>query len=193
MISVLTLAAIATVILLIWVMKLIDHTQENKLMRVFYFVISIIASVLFFGFAIFVSMIVLFFSGIAIGDNPPSANYHVLNAAIKNTCFLDPQKNHCPKTAQDIINIEPERFTKLTKDAHLTYEYYPQTNEYTLIVKNNNLQKNDYRVVIFDPRLAKAKNYGRGFDFVDAEVIWCNGKYVLKDPPPFSGPWDKIN
>ena len=126
-------------------------------------------------------------------DFPPSAHYHVLNAAIKNTCFLDPQRNHCPGTVQDIINIEPERFTTLTKNAHLTYEYYPQTNEYTLIIRNNNLKENDYRVAIFDPRLTSVKNYGRGLDFLDTQVVYCNGKYILTDPPPFPGPWDHIN
>lgn len=126
-------------------------------------------------------------------DNPPSADYHVLNAAIKNTCFLDPQRNHCPKTAQDIINIEPERFTKLTKDAHLTYEYYPESNQYTLIIRDENIRNNNYRVVIFDPRLSSAEDYSKGLDFVDADVSICNGKFVLDNPPPFNGPWDKIN
>lgn len=182
------------IIFLLWkVIRLIGHTEENKLVRITGFILSIIASVVLFVIASVVAVIVLYLIGLIHDDHPPSVDYHVLNAAIKNTCFLDPQKNHCPKTAQDIIDIEPENFSKLTKNANLTYQYYLNTNEYTLIVRNNDLKKDDYRVAIFDPRLTTVKNYGRGVDFLDTEIMWCNGKYVLKNPPPFPGPWDKIN
>jgi hypothetical protein len=131
-------------------------------------------------------------------DSPPSRDYHTINAAIKNTCYLDPQRNHCPKTIEDIIAIDPEHFKEWTKDANLTYQYYPETNEYTLIIRNNHYnERNRSRVAIFDPRLSKPENllythYG-GRDFVDTEIMSCNGKLLLVDPPPFPGPWDNIN
>lgn len=185
--------AIAVVFLLVWMIKLVDRIEKNKLARIFYFIISVIGSLALFIITSIAAIIILYLAGIIPYDYPPSYDYHILNAAIKNTCFLDPQKNHCPKTVQDLINIEPEHFKALTKNAHLTYQYYPQTNEYTLIVRNNDLKRNDYRVVIFDPRLTTLKNYGRGLDFLDAKVMECNGKFLLKNPPPFPGPWNKIN
>lgn len=159
--------------------KSLTHFLNILIHIIFFLIVSIISLILFFLF---------FFRD----DFPPSADYHVLNAAIKNTCFLDPQKNHCPKTAQDIISIEPENFTELTKNAHLTYQYYPETNQYTLIIRNDDLWKDDNRVAVFDPRLTTAKNYGNGVDFIDTGVIYCDGKYTLTNPPPFPGPWDKI-
>lgn len=188
-----TLIGAVIIVLLIWIIRLIDRTEESKLARLSFFMISILASIFLFGSVSIVAIVVLILTGHISTDNPPSYAYHVLNAAIKNTCYLDPQRNHCPKSVEELISIEDKNFTELTKDAHLTYKYYPQTNEYTLIVRNNNLKENNYRVAIFDPRLQTAKNYGRGLDFVDEQVVWCSEKYVLKNPPPFPGPWDKIN
>lgn len=185
--------AIVIFIMLLWVIKLINHIREKNLVRLAYFIMALIASIILFIFISSATLIVGVLTGLIPADYPPSTSYHSLNAAIKNTCFLDPQRNHCPKIVQDIISIEPDNFTKLTENAHITYQYYPETNEYTLIVRNNNLWVNGYRVAIFDPRLATVKNYGNGVDFFDADVAWCNGKYILTNPPPFPGPWDKIN
>lgn len=156
-------------------------------------ILSLANALEFLAFSL-VSLIILAISFLG-GDNPPSADYHVLNAAIKNTCYLDPTHNHCPHSAQDLIAIEPQDFIGLTKNAHLTYQYYPQTNQYTLIVRNNNYQYNNDRVAIFDPRLASTSGYGyKGLDFYDAEIVNnCDGTFRLSNPPPFSGPWNKIN
>lgn len=128
-------------------------------------------------------------------DNPPSSHFHDVNAAVKNTCFLDPRRLHCPKTSEEVIAIEPQLLEPETKDSELTYQYYPQTNQYTLIIRPHNMQSSGSRVVIFDPRLSIAQGYGNGLDFYDAEVTGCNsgGKYKLVSPPPFPGPWDAIN
>lgn len=130
-----------------------------------------------------------------LDDSPPSYRYHVLNAAIKNTCYLDPQRNRCPKTAEDLINIEPVNFRKLTKDAHLTYQYYPETNEYTLIIRSTYYHSDNDRVAVFDPRLIKLKENGfTGLDLYDAKIVNnCDGTFRIVNPPPIPGPWDKIN
>lgn len=181
------LAGILVIYLIRHFGKLFIHTKKHLLWP-----LSILMSVIFF-FIITGITLVIFFLLWFRDDHPPSVDYHVLNAAIKNTCFLDPQKNHCPKSVDDLINIEPEHFKELTKNANLTYQYYPKINQYTLIVRNNDLWKDDYRVAIFDPRLTTAKNYGNGVDFMDSKVIVCSGKYLLINQPPFNGPWDNIN
>lgn len=183
---------IITILMLIWIIQLIFRINEKAIVKIFYFFLSLFASTVFFIFISIVTLIALFIAGLILDDYPPSARYHVLNAAIKNTCFLDPQRNNCPKTAEGVISIEDVKFRNLTKDAHLTYKYYPETNEYTLIIRNNNLRKNNSRVAIFDPRLTTVKNYGKGVDFIDTRVIYCDGKYTLVNPPPFPGPWDQI-
>ncbi len=154
----------------------------------------------FFAF-VFLSFFLLraFFSAFFRDDLPPSTQFHNLNAAIKNTCFLDPEKKHCPYTVEEIIQIEPQTFIKQTKDVRLTYQYYPETNDYTLIIRNVDPAVNNDRVAIFDSRFPKIKNtygsrsYGANIDFVEERIIKCNGKYQLLDQPPFDGPWDRIN
>ncbi|PWU24265.1 hypothetical protein C5B42_00215 [Candidatus Cerribacteria bacterium 'Amazon FNV 2010 28 9'] len=152
---------------------------------------------LFSGFLIFIvgSLIVgISFIFIFGDDNPPSYQYHNLNAAVKNTCFLDPRKINCPKTPQDLINIQPQQFIPETAHAHLTYQYYPATNDYTLIIRNDDyVLGNNNRVAIFDSRLPKDSNYAQGLDFADVEVTKCGDKYSLINPPSFPGPWNAIN
>jgi hypothetical protein len=153
-----------------------------------YLMILPISVTLFFlgSFVIGVSM--LLFSG-----NPPALNYHNLNAAVKNTCFLDPSRARCPHTAKELINIQPQQFVHEVGNAHLTYQYYPETNDYTLIVRNNDfLFSNDGRVVVFDSRLPRTKNYGSGLDFVEPEAVQCGTTFQLINPPPFPGPWQNI-
>lgn len=141
---------------------------------------------------------VLFFTSIVITeiymelyDEPTAGKYFPLNAAIKNTCYLDPQKLNCPQTVQDLMNIEPDNFGRLTKDAALTYRYYPETNEYTLIVR----EKGSTKVAIFDPRLLQIEYQGYKADYANVRVAECplGNAHKIPDPPPFSGPWDRIN
>lgn len=190
--GILEIVIFATLVFLLYkTLKKVVQTSNNLRQKALRTILALFVSFLIF---IIVTLVnIVFFVFAFPGDSPPSAGYHVLNAAIKNTCFLDPQRNHCPKTVEDLINIEPEHFRELTKDAHLTYKYYPYSNQYTLIIRNNDVWQNNYRVVIFDPRLATVKNYGTGLDFFDARVSDCKGKIVIDNPPPFEGPWDKIN
>ncbi len=165
---------------------------KTLLMRFLYVLAS-------FGFFVILTLIVSFIFVLKyLEPLPPSRNYHVLNAAIKNTCYLDPQRNHCPKTEDDLINIESERFGNLTRMSKLTYRYYPDTHQYTLIVREvirNEFMagSNSQKVALFDPRLASSSAYGHGVDFYDAYVEKCGDKYRLTEPPPFPGPWNEIN
>jgi hypothetical protein len=148
----------------------------------------------FIGFFILLTIITsLTFIIIFIDDVRPTASYHVLNAAIKNTCILDPEKKNCPTTEEELIKIEPERFKEMTKHSKITYRYYPDTNQYTLIVRGNYLLADHTQVAMYDPRLLSVKNYGNGLDFYDARIGFCGTKYFLLNPPPFPGPWNEIN
>lgn len=117
---------------------------------------------------------------------PPlrASRYFDLNAAIKNTCYLDPKRHNCPKTLEQLIAIEPEKFTKFKNECQLTYRYYENTNEYTLIVRDS-----PNRAVIFDPRLKKVTI--SGFDFDEVNVCTL-GKDSIFNPPNFEGPWNEI-
>ncbi len=136
----------------------------------------------------------IFMAVMLLDDNPPSHKYRILNYATQNTCLVDPRRANCPKDASGVIAIDARKFSALARDAELTYQYYPEVNEYTLIVRPHNLIWSDNRVVVFDPRLTVTQDYGNRLDFVDVEVEFCSsGKYRLKNPPPFPGPWDEIN
>ncbi|MEK7526548.1 MAG: hypothetical protein AAB546_03655, partial [Patescibacteria group bacterium] len=89
-----------------------------------------------------------------IHGQPVGSEYFTLNAAIKNTCYLDPERLHCPKTLDELISIEDRKFKKYLIDSSLYYEYRPETHEYTLIA----LKKNSERGVIFDPRFISKVN-----------------------------------
>jgi hypothetical protein len=138
---------------------------------------------------LFVSLVitlVLFISmDFVIHPYPKASTYFSLNAAIKNTCYLDPKMEHCPKNLSDLIAIEPQNFTKFLYSTHLTYVYYPETNTYTLIVN----YRGD-KAVIFDPRL---KNINEsGFDFSEVDVSNCGQTHIV-NPPSFPGPWNNID
>ncbi len=91
----------------------------------------------------------------------PIANiYFPVNAAIKNTCYLDPTQQNCPNSVEGIINIDNQKFKPLLHAKKVSYTRDPQTNIYTLIIHHSPL-----KAVIFDPRLSNMGNYG--FDFVD--------------------------
>lgn len=115
---------------------------------------------------------------------PIVSDYFVLNAAIKNTCYLDPERKNCPHTVDELIRIEPERFRALAEGKKITYQYYPDTHQYTLIVRDKR------QAAIFDPRLQTIAQYG--VDFTNSPAYYCGNRYQVGNPPPFPGPWNNI-
>lgn len=119
-----------------------------------------------------------------LNPTPQASYYFPLNAAIKNTCYLDPKMVHCPRTVEDLIAIQPQDFTSYLDKAHLTYSYYPATNEYTLIARYSKR-----RAVIFDSRL-KDERLGKP-DFIEVKVSSCGQDHII-NPPSFPGPWNNL-
>lgn len=75
----------------------------------------------------------------------------------------------------ELIAIQPEDFKPLVNKAHFTYYYYPQSNEYTLIVRKGMLTQ--YRAAIFDPIFKQA-----GIDdTLDVILEQCGADYKIKD------------
>lgn len=99
-------------------------------------------------------------------------DFHVVNAAIKNTCFLDPDKKHCPTTMAEVIAIQPEVLEPLLKDTTV-YFNHPSVDDpnYTLLIKSRWASG-----VIFDPRLATMQE--NGADFVHTEFR-CSSTPVI--------------
>src|SRR5207237_276911 len=114
---------------------------------------------------------------------------------VKLGCFGKNQDIGCPHSAADVLFIAPDDVRNDLKHAHITYKYYPQSNDYTLIVRDNNYQYHNYRVALFDSRLPKLKNYGySGLDLFDADIVTdCRGNFKITNPPALAGPWDRIN
>lgn len=119
-----------------------------------------------------------------------------MNAAIKNTCLVDPKRNNCPQNLDQVLNLYPEDFKKIQDKYTLNYIYYPEDNNYTLVARPKDKGIWDFPrtlyVAVFDQRLVGSE-YSKGHDFKNVEAYSCNGKYHLKNPPPFPGPWDNIN
>jgi hypothetical protein len=112
---------------------------------------------------------------------PVASEYFKLNAAIKNTCLLDPQRDHCPQTLEEISYIEPVEFKRLSAKTNFVYTYNPVTNNYTFIAR----PRKDH-AVIFDQRLIPL--YGVDFKEYDVSTWWDKEK--ISNPPPFFGPWE---
>lgn len=147
-------------------------------------ILTLVFSIIFFLIFSLVNLVISLFwlEGI---DDPIAGKYFVLNAAVKNTCYLDPERKNCPEDIQGVIDIESDNFRALTSGTILNYRYYPETHEYSLVV----IEKDTRKGVIFDPRLQKRKDYGYGGDFFDIKASVCNEKYEIIAPPPFFGPW----
>lgn len=116
-------------------------------------------------------------------DDSNSIEFFPLNAAIKNTCILDPNKQNCPTSLEELVAIEPERFTEILSDNRAYYEYDTESGDYTLIV----LEGKTRRASIFSPKLNKIL----GRDFVDSSYSFCDGQFVINNKPDFPGLWDK--
>lgn len=114
------------------------------------------------------------------GNSAFASRYFQLHAAIKNTCLLDPQRNHCPTQLVELSYIEPQEFKHLASRTDFTYTYDAATNQYTFIARPS-----AKRAVVFDQRLIETE----GVDFKEYTVsTW--GQDRLDNPPPFSGPWE---
>lgn len=152
------------------------------------------------GFFLLVSFIIFIIFAIFLeeNDNPPSAKYHQIHAAIKNTCYIDPERKNCPTNKEEIIRLYPETFGPLLANTEVTYEYNPEANHFTLIIRYKDLRYSGYTVALFDSKLTQSGNsspsYGYGgLDFYDPQVMKCGDKYEIIDKPPFPGPWNRIN
>jgi hypothetical protein len=111
--------------------------------------------------------------------NPAASQFFVINAAIKNTCFIDPERNNCPQTLEEIGYIEPKAFETMIQNNQVNYVYYPETNQYSLVVRYH-----PTRAVIFDWRLVEEFS----MDLHEYEVSVLGQDRVI-DPPAFAGPW----
>lgn len=119
-------------------------------------------------------------------NNPISSNYAQMHAAIKNTCLLDPERKNCPKNLTELMSLYPEDFKRVTQKSTIHYEYYPESNTYTLIGYENNTRKG----AIFDPRLKNVPGFGN--DFADFRFYTCKGEKRIDNIPPFDGLWNRI-
>lgn len=111
--------------------------------------------------------------------NPSASRFAIINAAIKNTCFIDPAKANCPQSLEEISYIEPQAYKSMIENNQVQYVYHPESNLYTLVVRYS-----PTRAVIFDWRLTDTTT----IDFKDTEVSVL-GKDRIKNPPDWDGPW----
>lgn len=126
----------------------------------------------------------------------PDRSISQMNAAIKNTCLLDPKKVNCPQNLEQVINLYPSEFKAIQENYALNYEYYSDTNNYTLVARPKDFTTFPFPlhgyIAIFDQRLVGSE-LSKGRDFINTPGYYCDGKSHLKSQPPFPGPWDKIN
>jgi hypothetical protein len=133
----------------------------------------LVASLIPFGMAII--MIGMFMSW----ENISGGHYNVLHAAIKNTCIIDPKKEHCPQKLEDLRIVEERYFDEATANAQMNYAYDPATNQYTFVVRYS-----EYNAIIFDQRLIPIY----GLDLKEVKVTTI-GQDRIQDPPNYAGPW----
>ena len=115
-------------------------------------------------------------------NNYRGDTYNTLHAAIKNTCLIDPKKEHCPLVLEDLAIIEPAQYATAVKSTQMFYRYYPDTNQYTFMVRYD--KRN---AIIFDQRLIP----DQGVDLREVEIETFGRDRVI-DPPKFAGPWDNL-
>lgn len=119
-------------------------------------------------------------------DKPNAMRYFPLNAAIKNTCYLDPSMANCPRSLEELINIQSEDFSKHLDDSYLFYEYREEENSYTLVA----LKRDTRRGAIFDPRFTSKAT--PGLDFTETRYKKCGNRIEIEDPPLFEGMWNRV-
>ena len=133
----------------------------------------LIASLIPFGMAII--MIGMFMSW----ENISGGHYNVLHAAIKNTCIIDPKKEHCPQKLEDLRIVEERYYDEAKANAQMNYTYDPATNQYTFVVRYS-----EYNAIIFDQRLIPIY----GLDLKEVKVTTI-GQDRIQDSPNYAGPW----
>lgn len=101
------------------------------------------------------------------------SEYFPLNAAIKNTCFLDPERRHCPRSLAELSYIEPRRFQAAKSTTTMYYHYFADTNDYMFLV-----QYRRNRVAIFDSRLLKRT----GLDYREAMLSTTSSLRIFTGP-----------
>lgn len=100
----------------------------------------------------FVGSVALFFAILFLtdtNDNAIASTYFRINGQIKLACVFKEKALACPQTKDDVLSMEPG-FAKLLAGKNWDYKYYPETNEYTLIVRHD-----WFRGALFDPLLQK--------------------------------------
>lgn len=113
-----------------------------------------------------------------IGNNR-AGEFFIINAALKNTCFIDQSRSQCPKNLEEISYIEPGEYREMISAGQVSYIYYPEMNVYTLVVRYNPV-----KAVVFDWRLVETE----GVDFKEYKVDIIGQDRII-NPPPFDGPW----
>ncbi len=156
-----------------WVLK----RNSSLWKKVFW--MTVLASILYF-------VVISAFWGMIIQDemnNPVSSRYAPLNAALKNTCSGN-DKIHCPKTKEELLGLDSS-FESIVEGKKYWYELDPTTLRYTLII-----QDEDWKGVIFDPRLSTMKNENglALWDFKDIQMSGCK----VTNPPEFDGLWNNL-
>lgn len=112
--------------------------------------------------------------------NPQASRFAVVHAAIKNTCLLDPRRDHCPQTLEEISYIEPQAYQGMLRGTQVNYVYYPDTNQYSLVIRYSPVN-----AVVFDQRLTRESS----IDFKEYQVDLL-GQDRLHNPPAWAGPWE---
>lgn len=113
-------------------------------------------------------------------DNPQASRFNIINAAIKNTCFIDPNKENCPQDLEEISYIEPKQYQMMVECCQVNYQYDSVNNLYSLVIRYS-----PTRAVLFDWRLVDQS----GIDFKEYQVNLL-GKDSLIDAPDWDGPWE---
>lgn len=96
---------------------------------------------------------------------------------------MDPKRIGCPHNLTELSYLEPTEFAAASKVAQMVYEYRPENNTYTFIVRDKS-----FHAFIFDWRFASEN----GVDFREVKVnTW--GKDSIINPPNFPGPWNSLS
>mgnify|MGYP006265884427 CR=1 FL=1 len=156
------------------------YAQIAKLIRLIPTKVSTIVHVLLllYPFAIGLSTVGWFLTdGI---NNPQSSRFFVINAAIKNTCFIDQNRANCPHSKEEIGYIEPEEYKRATDCCQVRYQYNPEINQYSLVIRYA-----PTKAVLFDWRLVTTQHQ---IDFKEYDVAVIGQDHLI-NPPDWDGPW----
>ncbi len=119
------------------------------------------------------------FAWLRYETNPAGSQFHVLHAAVKNTCLIDPERENCPHTLEELSYIEPEAFARAEAFTQMQYQYDLESNQYSLVIRYT-----PERAVVFDQRLHD--EYGLDFHEYSVQLL---GQDRLKNAPDWNGLW----